>query len=281
MPVFHGIDFANNKAKQGECWLRDCEETLRAVFTKPDEKPSRTAVDCPFGTTVAFDRLLRGEGTNGAAGDTLKSRATERLLRCVVSKYKVNLDWKQRSAHDRELFPRDVFFNGGRHVRPTVGMVIVPEFLGWLTDHAGSDTGARREALRAARFGDGPIVESHPRLFLYSAIERIRALVSLPSKDLDAIAGYKGRGAEPKARRRRVYEILCSNPSWQGEKARRIEVDSLAHLVEADHVFDAWLSALTAWAHASGETWSWRDTGKLDESVVAVEGHILVLKQRP
>jgi len=279
--VFHGIDFANKKANHGQCWLIDDGAHLSARFgAAPSETLQRTAVDCPFGTTVAFERLLRGEPATNETVDVFKSRATERLLRRVVTEYQVNRDWQARSVADREQFPRASFFNGSSHVQPSVGMVIVPELLGWLADHAGTDAAARLAAMRRARLGEGAIVEAHPRLFLYSALERLRRLRGTPFtvEELDAIAGYKGSDADAEARRARVFDLLRTDGRWLGFGDRALRVDDVAALVDTDHAFDAWLSALTAWAHEQGETWAWQTTNRLDRATVEVEGHILVLR---
>ena len=215
--------------------------------------------------------------------DVFKSRATERLLREVVSDFRVNREWQRRSKSEREKFSRASFFNGGSHIQPAVGMVIVPELLAWLADRAGARTDERLTAMRQARLGEGPILEAHPRLFLYSAMERLRRDRGGPFsfEELDAVAGYKGNGADAEARRRQVFELLKANNSWLGRNRRGLHVTDLPALIATDHAFDAWLSALTAWAHEHRETWGWADTARLDEATVAVEGHILILRTEP
>lgn len=281
--TFHGIDFANKKKNVGHCWLVDDGATLTASFIhRGDFEATRTAIDCPFGTTVAVERLLRGEIAKNRKPDVFKSRHTERLMREVISNYQVNLDWKNRSIDERKQFPRASFFNGGSHVQPTVGLVIVPECLAWLQDRVGDGREERREELRRARLGTGRVVESHPRLFLYSAIEKVRRVKGRPLSvaSMDDIAGYKGVGSEARARRQRVYEILCLESAWMGEKARKLVVEDLSALIDTDHAFDAWLSALTAWAHENELTWTWRDSRRLTRAEVEIEGHILILKIR-
>lgn len=278
--IFHGIDFANKKANHGKCWLSDDGASLTATFSPPSTGATRTAVDCPLGTTLAFTRLLAGEVAKNETTDVFKSRATERLMRDLVSDYQTNRDWQERPKTERKRFPRASYFNGGSHVQPAVGMVIVPEALAWLADGAGSEKEARLNAMRRARLGQGPIVEAHPRLFLYSAIERLRRSRStpVPFEELDAIAGYKGTDADAEARRLRVYDLLRANTSWLGRNSRSLRVADVSALISTDHAFDAWLSALTAWAHEHGETWSWEDTMQLDKATVEVEGHMLILR---
>jgi hypothetical protein len=48
-------------------------------------------------------------------------------------------------------------------------------------------------------------------------------------------------------------------------------------VIESDHTFDAWLAALTAWAHEKNETLGWIEAG-IDPAHVDAEGHILVLR---
>jgi hypothetical protein len=281
MTTFHGIDFANKKANHGECWIVDDGQRLTASFAPPPGGAVvRTAVDCPFGLTIAFSRLLQGRVARNEAVDVFKSRATERLLRTVVSEYQVNRDWQSRPKEDREAHPRASFFNGSAHVQPAVGMVIVPELIAWLADRVGDDTEARLLELRLARLGEGAVIEAHPRLFLYSAIERLRRQQGerLSAELLDAVAGYKGPDTDAQARRMRVFEVLTADTTWLGPNRRVLHVPDVAALVATDHAFDAWLSAFTAWAHDHGQTWTWKDTAVLENRTVEVEGHILVLR---
>ena len=184
-----------------QCWLTDDGSALEATFAAPQSTPNRTAVDCPFGTTAGFEALLRGEMPTNDHDDGFKTRATDRLLRQHIAAYKTNQDWRQREGKERR--DRASYFNGGSHVQPTVGLQIVPAFLYWLGRELAPDAPreVRLRHLQEARLANGPVVEAHPRLFLYSAIERIRLIRGAP---LDAavqgrIASYKERGTTAKS----------------------------------------------------------------------------------
>ena len=60
--LFHGIDFANRDNNIGRCWLQDDGVSLQLHLQPPAEEAAdtRTAVDCPFGTSRGFGRLLQG-----------------------------------------------------------------------------------------------------------------------------------------------------------------------------------------------------------------------------
>ncbi len=61
------------------------------------------------------------------------------------------------------------------------------------------------------------------------------------------------------------------------EYARTITLDCrLDDLTDLDHSFDAFLCALTAWAHHYRQTMTW-DMAGVPAEYVDVEGHILVL----
>jgi hypothetical protein len=49
-------------------------------------------------------------------------------------------------------------------------------------------------------------------------------------------------------------------------------------LKESHHRFDAFLSALTAWAHQHGECMAWQ-TAEIEPQIVDIKGHILVLRE--
>lgn len=56
--------------------------------------------------------------------------------------------------------------------------------------------------------------------------------------------------------------------------------DAVGPVLHSQHCFDAFLSALTAFAQAEEQTVEW-DEVELDRAAVEMEGHILVLRQRP
>lgn len=281
--AYLGIDFANREANHGRCWLLDDGQQLVASFSKPEADPSCTGVDCPFGTTAGFESLLRGEKPAGdPAKDGFKSRATELLMRSHVRSFATNTAWKALAADQRDDGSSRDFFNAGSHVQSTLGMVIVPACINWLTDELASEGSAavRLAAVRRARLGCAPIIEAHPRLYLYSALERIwgGGAAHFNVAVLGTIAAYKRKGAPGEEGRKQALELLRTWPDWQPTTARRrVVTESEELLLASDHAFDAWLCALTAWSHAHGDTWTWSHAG-LPEDLVEVEGHILILQ---
>jgi len=80
---------------------------------------------------------------------------------------------------------------------------------------------------------------------------------------------------------RRVYSLIQSySAAWQGEHSRTLPRTPDDPLFADKHAFDAWLAALTAWAHSHSETITFKEAA-LDEEVVDIEGHILILSQEP
>jgi len=97
---------------------------------------------------------------------------------------------------------------------------------------------------------------------------------------LRAIAGYKGKTDADlgKRNRRTAYQLVSTNRAWQpADQQRRLAVPGVSALVQDDHIFDAWLAALTAWSHDLDQTLTWTEAG-LPEDLVAVEGHMLILR---
>jgi len=280
--VFLGIDFANIEAHHGQCWLTDDGAVLRAAFADPRQEPVMTAVDCPFGTSTGFAGLLRGELPGDNGDDGFKTRFTERLMRQHVAAFTINADWKAHDTKVRKALERVSFFNGGAHVQATLGLVIVPAMLDWLMRRLGGGSGAERLAgLATARRSEGPVLEAHPRLFLYSMMERIRHRggAPIPVEDMAAIAGYKDKGADGEQGRKTAYDLIASKAAgWLPVGVtRQIDVPDLTTMLTVDHAFDAWLAALTAWAHHHRDTWTWQDAG-LPHEAVDVEGHMLILR---
>lgn len=279
---YRGVDFANRAQNVGECWIEDDGSTLTAHAGPQQRTYKLMAVDSPFGTTWGFEAGLRGQACWDQYGDGFKSRQTEQQLRHFVSRYKTNEEWRSRSIVDAASYPRKSYFNGGAHIQGSVGLVIVPELLHWLANELapGQPAPIRIAALQAARLGIGKAVEAHPRLFLYSAVERIRIAANQPlgTGILNSVAGYKQRSTAMQA----TYELLAANAyQWTGASARHIAVaGDLATIIGSDHTFDAWLAALTAWAHDHNETWDWKAV-RVSEEVIGTEGHILILKPSP
>ena len=95
--------------------------------------------------------------------------------------------------------------------------------------------------------------------------------------ELRAVVQYRDRNKENHAdRRAQVYQLLAQHvPEWLGGEYEL--ADPPESLLAIDHAFDAWLSALTAFAHTEGMTITWQDAG-INEEQVNVDGHILILK---
>jgi hypothetical protein len=126
----------------------------------------------------------------------------------------------------------------------------------------------------------GEIVEAHPRMFMYSAVEKQyrRCRASVTQEVLFNVAEYKN---SPE-RRRFVYCFLQQNPGWMQPHSRKLMPEEPPkELLNSDHAFDAFLSALTAWSHQQGMTIRWDQTApRLSEDAVLHEGHILVLAEK-
>ena len=295
--TYLGIDFANIEQNVGRCLIDDDGHTLRARFAEELPHISEvklTAIDCPLGTSQGFEMSLRGE-LCPVSEDGWKTRLTETKLRSVVEAYTTNQAWKVAKEQLRSKTARALYsgpyFHPTSHIQPSVGMVIVPALLQFLGRQLCPDGQPERrlEAIRQARTGKGPIVEAHPRLFLYSLLERIHhSGTPIPMETLRAAARYKVKDSEEAGAdaaigsncRRHLLDFISQHPEWTGTSNKRtIRVDgALERLIEDDHAFDAWLSALTAWSHASQETLTW-DALRLPEDVSRTEGHILVLRQ--
>jgi hypothetical protein len=282
--IYEGIDFANQQRNVGYCYVVDDGRTLRVLLEHPEKgEIRRRAVDCPLGVGAGFSRLLVGDLTNDHGNDGYKTRYTERWLRAQVPGYQTNQRWLGRNADERREFPRASYFNGGSHVQPAAGLQIVPACLDWLLRELALDLPPedRLAAAAAARRGEATVIEAHPRMFLYSAIERLyhhnNELISIST--LNDVADYKDKGkTSHEDRRGRVYRFLQRNFGWTGQNPRTLEpAEPPDVLLATDHKFDAWLCALTAWAHENHETVMWLAAG-IPHDVVHIEGHILILK---
>jgi hypothetical protein len=278
---YEGIDFANKERNVGRCCLHDDGRRLIASFESPETPVfARSAVDCPLGTSAGFHTLLSGDLPEYQSRDGFKTRTTERWLRDQLATYATNQRWRDRNRDEKDRFPRRSYFNRSQHVQPTLRLEIVPACLDWLVRQlvANGTKDQRLEALAEARRGEARIVEAHPRPFLYSAVERLYRqdanVVDLST--LNAAAGYKGS----REYRCTVYQLLRDNQVWMGESVRHVLPRTPPEaLLNSDHAFDAWLCALTAWAHNNGETLSWDEVAEITRRIVGIEGHILVLSQ--
>lgn len=267
---FEGVDYADDRTKLGRCTIGvDTAGIISPVIRIPDGATiEKAAVDCPFGTSDSFVRLYRGELQ---AGD-VKTRATERWLRNTLAAYGSNVCWKANRGQRKPA----QYVNCTGHVQPSVGLQIVPGFLDWFYRrlHDASSSADRRRAIRNARLGSHCTVESHPRAFLYSAVERIYNSPVMGNLDW---AGILPRIAEYRLDLQFTYAFLRDSAPgwlWNGCTLSRDPGQFLFN----EHTFDAFLAALTAFAHAENQTVDWKSAG-LSVGVVEVEGHILILKQ--
>ncbi len=277
--IYEGIDLANGIAHVGRYFLRDDGQSLNLSFDAPAQEINKSAIDCPFGSTRGFVSLLMGEWPNEAPVDGFKSRQTEVRLRELTEKYQIVQRWRNRTLAERQLYPREAFYNGGGHIQPTLAMRIVPECLWYLVNPYGQgiEVAERHRRLVEARQGTGMWIEAHPRMYLYSALERLyrhrQASVSLNM--LFTAARYK----DSPENRAALYKLLREETAWMGTSRRQIFPATIPdELAASDHVFDAYLCALTAWSHSQGECLTWQEVN-IPAACVEIEGHILVLRQ--
>lgn len=275
-----GTDFACNENNEASCFLYDDGQNFQVTLDKPVNAIEQLkAVDCPFGTSAGFLEVLVGRLPGILASPSLDTRATERWLRDHVKNYNSVQLWKNEA---RIRFPNQIYFKTTSHVQPTVALRIVPKFLHWLlTEKAGLNQEMDGlDFLQMMRKGKGAIVEAHPRMFLYSAIEK-QHLSDANGVDLEVLfhaASYKKKGQDGIDHRQYVYKFLSDNNGWLCPFEHTLPADPPRVIFESDHYFDAFLCALTAWAHSKNLTIPWDHTnGNVTEASVFHEGHILVL----
>jgi hypothetical protein len=277
---FKGIDFANQADANVTCYLEVENGVLKAHPDDGHEPVERTGIDCPFGISLGFWRLLTGAAP-GPFHDHFKTRHTERWLRELLSgrEYQANRYWRDNVHRAPQLY-----FNQTGHVHPAAGFQIIPGFLDWFRREIGDE--CFDATMKASRRGESGYVEVHPRAFLCSAIERMWRTMNWPvnrgpaecETALRAVAQYKdARNGSHRAQRECVYGLLRQHTqAWLGEGYQLAEAEKW--LFATDHQFDAWLCALTAFAHAQGLTIAWPDVS-ITEEEINVEGHISILKQ--
>lgn len=277
--AYEGIDLANGLDNLGRCFLCDDGQRLTVEIEEPGTLIMRTAIDCPFGTTEGFEKLLHGDWPTEQPIDGFKSRKTELWLKDHVEHYRIVQRWRGRTEQEREQHPDEAFFNRGGHIQPTLRMSIVPECLWYIANRFNKELPVekRKQNLVDARRGDGPWVEAHPRIFLYSMVERLFRADSAVV-DLDTLfmtARYKAQADN----RRELYRLFRENRRWMGKQVRDIQPAAIPDdLEENHHRFDAFLCALTAWAHQHSECLGW-PAAEIEQEIVDIEGHILVLRQ--
>ena len=80
--VFEGIDLANGIANLGLCFAIDDGNSIKFSFEKPESyNVVKTAIDCPFGTSLGFSQLLGDDLPDHDSNDSYKSRQSELWLR--------------------------------------------------------------------------------------------------------------------------------------------------------------------------------------------------------
>jgi len=279
MTVYMGIDFANKDTNIGRCRLTAdfvSKKLTPSITTKEPGESEYVAVDCPFGTSEGFFKLLNGKIPNDCEWDPgLKTRHTENWLRKELWDYSTNSYWRHLDVREPQQY-----VNQTAHVQPSVGLVIVPAFLRWVL----CSQKLTPAQLVDARSGHGRMVEAHPRAFLYSIVERIYRIVSQESNDIDwkdelsNVVRYKDKkSVSHLAERTRVYGFLQKYSSawlWDGFTL----ADAEDRLLQKDHAFDAFLAAMTAFAFASKQVISFTEA-EIDVDTVSVEGHISILSQ--
>lgn len=280
--LYAGIDFANREERTGRCFVRDDGTSLTVCpVAAAGNGVKKTGVDCPFGTSAEFYSLLSGVLPILPADGSCELRATERWVgRVIENEYETPRLWTVAAC---QRFGRQFYFFRTTHVQPSVGLRTVP-FCLYRLGQWPDLPGDMSNKLKVARRGKGAVVEAHPRLFLYSMVERVRranARAVTPAV-LYRVAEYKGKKKKGSHwdHRRKVYEFLRSHPEWCGGSPRLLQpATPEPWLLASDHAFDAWLSALTAWATDKGETIRWEDTHEpgMDMKRVEIEGHMLIL----
>jgi len=275
--VFQGVDFACRAKNYGDGCIIEKNNELHVAFQQTDgQRPDLMAVDCPFGTSAEFLDLLKGILPEKKPKDkSYATRMTERVMREMVKDdYSTPCLWDDTA---RKMYGRKHYFHTTTHIQPTVAMRIVPKCLHWLLEEYGKISGlSGQDFLEQLRKGNGNIIEAHPRMFLYSAIERLYHLTPkiVTREVLYNVADYKERAEK----RRFVYGLLQTNQEWMGDFPRKLlPEEPPKELLDSNHAFDAFLSALTAWAHSKNETITWQEAGINGEFVIH-EGHFLVLR---
>ncbi len=221
-----------------------------------------TAVDSPLGTCKDFLTVLKEEIPESLNDSKLKERKTEKY-------------WRSRLSGFATQLPNTTdYFHRSRHLKSSAGLEIVPECIYCLLKSL------QKNGLKKARLGtpDAIFIEAAPRVFLYSIIERVRCELkqegnAVPDKVVEAVRDYKEKSS---IHRETVYRYVVEHVRfWTGMKKRSLELAFPEdELFRNDHLFDAWLAGLTAWAHAQGETSTYLDAG-LDPMTTEAEGHII------
>ena len=152
--------------------------------------------------------------------------------------------WRTRTREERQQHRKEPFFNSGGHIQPTLRISVVPDCLWYIANQFEPDLPIeqRRRNLEAARRGEGKWIEAHPRIFLYSLLERLYR-IDPDAVDLNTMflaARYKGQVDY----RRQLYRLIRDQRCWMGDYARDIQpVEIPNELALSHHHFDAYLCA--------------------------------------
>ncbi len=289
-----GIDIADDPDKRSRVTLGLVNNIIIDINeVRPDYGPTLladdlAALDSPLGYPKPLTQLIQSLDQADAPERHFKYRRTDDVVADHVADLQVVRDADNPDAR----VPG--FFNRARHVKPTLGLQIVPGALREtirLLNLGEQEVRARVHVMEQVRCGDlgAQVIEAHPRLFLYSALNRIRIGTDhpLPQDVLIAARDYKTPPAADHVEqairaqnRRYVLRFLREHTQhWIGLAG--LNVYDRPPVCDRDHDFDALLCALTALAHDRGWTWSWADMGGgMDHKTVAEEGHIFILSPR-
>lgn len=281
---FIGIDLADVEGNRSRVDLVDDGSRLAIKKVSKDLGPPLDgshlgAIDSPLGYPRAFADLIHALEITLGNERQYKFRLTDDVMGDQVAQLPGVVEANRLVGE---------FFLSQRHVHSPISLQIIPRALREALRLLGLEHSSPRDRLRevaAARLGSARLVETHPRLFLYSALERIRARrqMRLPQEILVAARDYKSSHREKAVSknlkasyRGELLQFLASTASsWMGASQRELEVEGLS---TRDHDFDAYLCALAAFMHLKGETWHWKELARLDKSVVEREGHIFILR---
>ena len=88
--------------------------------------------------------------------------------------YEIVALWGGRTKAERAAHPHTDLFNQTGHIRDALAMWTVPACIRYVGGRlCPTGTPAERlQRIREARRGDAELVETHPRILLYSALER-------------------------------------------------------------------------------------------------------------
>lgn len=286
--LFQGIDLAKTTKNIGYCIIADDGNTL-TVHAIGDEANvpikyiTRLAIDCHFGYPIDIIKLLNGTLPSIEAQKSkqfaLWRKTEDWFADTQFPRYSTKSVWDSRIKHQSEELSGS-YFNKGCHIVPATGMHVIPRCLALIMGACDGDVLGTEgiSQLRAAHRGESNIVESHPRLFMYSLLERIHVQNSLSAIQLGNAAKYKQRKST-KVRNRKRRESIVHLLVKYCDKAisRTLNVPDVMLLSDSDHHFDAFLSAMTAWSHHHNLTTTWQEA-KIPSDVVDQEGHISILR---